>query len=47
METVKSLKESGSLIKAFSETIEAKEQKSRFLSMFLGTPLASLVGSAL
>ena len=33
METVKSLKESGSLIKDYSETIEAKEEKSRFLSV--------------
>ena len=47
MVTVKSLKESGSLIKDESETIEAKEQKSRFLSVLLDTLFACLVGSAL
>ena len=47
MEIVKSLKESVSLIKGYSETIEAKQHKSRFLSVLLGTLFACLVGSAL
>ena len=44
MKIVKSLKESGLLIKGVSETIknEAKQQKGRFLSMLLGTLGASL-----
>ena len=39
MKTVKSLEESGLLIKGVSETIknEAREQKRGFLSMLLGT----------
>ena len=43
MKSIKWLKESGSLIKAVSETIEneAKEQKGGFLSMLLGTLGAS------
>ena len=41
MKIVKSLEESGLLIKGVSEAIknEAKEQKGRFLEMFLGTSL--------
>ena len=39
MKTVKSLEDSGLLIKGVSETIknDAKEQKGGFLSMLLGT----------
>ena len=46
---VKSLKDSGLLIKGVSETIknEAKEQKGWFLLMLLGTLGASLLGSQL
>ena len=46
---VKSLEESGFLIKGVSETIknEAKKQKGRFLSMLLGTLGASLLGNQL
>ena len=46
---VKLLKESGLLIKRISETIknEAKEQKSRFPLMLLGTLAASTLGNAL
>ena len=46
---IKSLKESGLLIKGVSETIknEAKEQKEEFLSMLLGTLGASLLGNLL
>ena len=46
---VKSLEDSGSLLKAVSETIqkEAKEQKGWFLSMLLGTLGASLLGNIL
>ena len=49
MNIVKSLEESGLLIKGFSETIkdEAKEQKGGFLSMLLGTLGASLLGNLL
>ena len=49
MKIVKSLEESGLLIKAVSETIknEAKEQKDGFLSMLLGTLDASLLGNLL
>ena len=49
MKIVKSLEESGWLIKAISETIksEAKEQTGRFLSMLLGTLGASLLGNLL
>ena len=45
MKMVQSLKESGLLIKGFSETIknEAKEQKDGFLIMFLGTLGATLL----
>ena len=47
MKTVKSLEESGSLIKGVSETTkkEANEQKGGFLSMLLGTLRASLLGN--
>ena len=46
---VKSLEQSGLLIKGISETIknEAKEQKGGFLSMLLGTLGASLLGNLL
>ena len=46
MKTVKSLEESGLLTKGVSKTIknEAKEPKRGFLSMFLGTLGASLLG---
>ena len=46
---VKSLEDSGLLLKGVSKTIqnEAKEQKGGFLSMLLGTPGASLLGNIL
>ena len=46
---VKSLVDSGLLLKVVSETIqnEAKEQKGGFLSMLLGTVGASLLGNIL
>ena len=46
---VKSLEESGLLIKGVSDTIknEAKEQKEEFLGMLLGTLEASLLGNLL
>ena len=46
---VKSLEDSGLLLKGVSETIqnEAKEQKGGFLSMLLGTLGASLLGDIL
>ena len=49
IEIVKSLEDSGSLLKGVSETIqnEAKEQKGGFLSMLLGTLRASLQGNIL
>ena len=49
MRIVKSLEESGLLIKVIRETIknETKEQKEVFLGMLLGTLGASLLGSAL
>ena len=49
MKIVKSLGESGLLIKGISQTIknEAKEQKRGFLSMLLGTLGASLLGNLL
>ena len=49
MKIVKSVEESGLLIKGVSETItnEAKEQKGRFLSMLLGALGASLLGNLL
>ena len=49
IEIVKSLEDSGLLLKGISETIqnEAKEQKGGFLSMFLGTLGASLVENIL
>ena len=47
MKIVKSLKESGSLIKGVSNTIknEAKEQKRKFLDMLLGALGAGLLGN--
>ena len=49
MKIVKSLEESGLLIKDVSETIknEAKEQKGGFLEMLLGILSASLLGNLL
>ena len=46
---VKSLEDSGLLLKGVSETVqnEAKEQKETFLSMLLGTLGASLLGNIL
>ena len=46
---VKSLEDSGLLLKGVSETVqyEAKEQKSGFLNMLLGTLGASLLGNIL
>ena len=49
MKLVKSLKESGLLIKGIIETIKnkAKEQKRGFLPMLFGTLAASILGNAL
>ena len=49
MKIVKSLEESGLLIKGVSQTIrnEAKEQKGEFLRMSLGTLGASLLANLL
>ena len=49
IEIIKSLEDSGLLLKWFSETIqnEAKEQKGGFLNMLLGTLGASLLGNIL
>ena len=49
MKIVKSLEESGLLIKGISETIknEAKEQKEGFLPMLLEALAASILGSVL
>ena len=49
LKIVKSLENSGVLLKGVSETIqhEAKEQKGGFLSMLLGTLSASLLGDIL
>ena len=49
IEIVKSLKDSGLLLKGVSKTIqnEAKEPKGGFLSMLLGTLGASLLGNIL
>ena len=46
-EIVKSLEDSGLLLKGVTETVqnEVKEQKGRFLSMLLGTLGASLLGN--
>ena len=46
---VKSLEDSGLLLKGVTETVqnEAKEQKGGFLSMLLGTLGASLLGNIL
>ena len=47
LKIVKSLKESGLLIKGVSETInsETKEQKDGFLRILLGTLAASMLGN--
>ena len=49
LKIVKSLEDSGVLLKGVSETIqhEAKEQRGGFLSMLLGTLCASLLGDIL
>ena len=49
LKIVKSLEDSGVLLKSVSETIqdEAKEQRGGFLSMLLGTLGASLLGDIL
>ena len=49
LKIVKSLEDSGILLKGVSETIqdEAKEQRGGFLSMLLGTLGASLLGNIL
>ena len=49
IEIVKSVEDSGLLLKGVSETIqnESKEQKGGFLSMLLGTLGASLLGNIL
>ena len=49
LKIVKSLEDSGVLLKGVSETIqhEAKEQRGGFLSMLLGTLGASLLGDVL
>ena len=49
MKIVRSLEESGLLIKGISKTIknDAKEQKGGFFPMLLGTLAASILGSAL
>ena len=49
MKIVKSLEESGLVIKGFGETFEneEKEQKGGFLGMLLGTVGASLLGNLL
>ena len=49
MKIVKSLEDSGVLLKGVSETIhnEAKEQRGRFLGMLLGTLGVSLLGDPL
>ena len=46
---IKSLRESGLLVKGISETIknEEKKQKSEFFSMLLGILAASILGNAL
>ena len=49
MKIVKSLEDSGLLLKRVNETIqnEVKEQKGRFFRMLLGTLVASLLGNML
>ena len=49
LKTVMSLEDSGLLLKGVSEAIQnkAKEQRRRFLSMLLGTLVASLSGDML
>ena len=44
---VKSLEQSGLLIKVVSEKNKAKEQKGQFLGMILGKLVASLLGNML
>ena len=46
---IKSLRESGLLVKRISETIknEEKERKAEFFSMFLGILATSILGNAL
>ena len=44
---VKSLEDSSLLLEEVSETIKAKEQRGAFLSIFLGTLGASLLGNIL
>ena len=44
---VKSLEDSSLLLEGVSETIKAKEQRGAFLSIFLGTLGASLLGNIL
>ena len=47
LKIVKSLEDSGSLLDGITETVknEVKQQKGGFLSMFLGTLGASLLGN--
>ena len=49
LKIVKSLEDGGILLKGFSDTMknESKEQRDRFLSMFLGTLGASLLSNTL
>ena len=49
IEIVKSLEDSGLILKGVTETVqnEVKEQKGGFLSMLLGTSGASLIGNLL
>ena len=49
MKIVKSLEESGLLVKVMNETVnnETKEQKVQFLPMSFGTLAASMLGSTL
>ena len=49
LKIVKSLEDSGIILKEVSETIkdEASEQRGGFLSMLLGTLVASLLGNLL
>ena len=49
IKTVKSLEDSGLLLKGVTETVqnEVKEQKGGFLSMLLGAKIASLLRSFL
>ena len=49
MKIIKSLEYSGLLLNEVTETVqnEVKEQKGRFISMLLGTLVASLLGNLL